>query len=169
MTAVIVMGVAGSGKSTVGALLAGRLGWRYVEADDHHPAANVAKMRGGAPLADEDRLPWLDALGAEIDRLGAAGLSAVAGCSALKRSYRDRLRSGRPGVRLVYLDVDRELIERRLTARNGHFFPGRLIDSQFHDLEPPTPDEHPVTVRPADSTSPDHLVAEIMDNLTRSV
>jgi gluconokinase len=168
-TIVLVMGVAGSGKSTIGGMLAGRLGWEYVEADAYHPPGNLAKMRAGEPLTDADRWPWLDALAAEIDALRAALRSAVVTCSALKRAYRDRLRAGRTGVRLVYLDGDRELIEHRLTARHGHFFPGRLIDSQFRDLEPPAPDEHAVVVRLSDAIRPSELVTEIVDHLTHTV
>ncbi|MBW8807119.1 MAG: carbohydrate kinase [Catenulispora sp. 13_1_20CM_3_70_7] len=140
----LVTGVSGSGKTTIGSLLAGRLGWEYAEADAFHPAANIAKMAAGHPLTDEDRWPWLDAIGAWIDAVGVKGRPGVVTSSALKRVYRDRLRAGRPQVRLIFLDVDRDTVARRLTARNGHFFPPELLDSQFADLEPPTADEHPV-------------------------
>ncbi len=142
----LVMGVSGSGKTTVGAMLAGKLNWAYAEADDFHPPANVAKMRAGMPLSDEDRRPWLQSIGAWIDVRAAAGEPAVVTCSALKRGYRDVLREGRPQVRLIYLAADKELIARRLAARHGHFFPASLLESQFRDLEPPQPDEHPLTV-----------------------
>ncbi|HVO18461.1 MAG TPA: gluconokinase, GntK/IdnK-type [Anaeromyxobacter sp.] len=135
----LVMGVSGSGKTTVGSLLAGRLGWRYAEADDFHPPANVAKMAAGRPLDDEDRLPWLQAIAAFIDARVAEGQPAVVTCSALRRSYRDLLR--RPQVRMVYLRGDRELVARRLADRRGHFFRPELLESQFETLEEPGPDE----------------------------
>jgi gluconokinase len=138
---VVVGGVSGSGKSTVGALVAGRLGWVFADADDFHSDANVAKMRAGVPLADEDRLPWLRTIAAWMDDRIAAGESAVVGCSALKRSYRDLLREGRPGVVVAYLDVPRAELERRLTLRHQHFFPERLLDSQLAALELPTGSE----------------------------
>src|ERR1051326_794432 len=140
----LVTGVSGSGKTTIGSLLAGRLGWEYAEADAFHPPENIAKMHAGHPLTDQDRWPWLDAIGAWIDSVGAKGRPGVVTSSALKRAYRDRLRAGRPPVRLIFLDVDRAPVARRLTARNGHFFPPALLDSQFADLQPPTPDEQPV-------------------------
>ena len=138
---VIVAGVSGSGKSTVGALLAGRLGWRFADADDFHPAANVEKMRAGVPLTDEDRWPWLQAIAGWMDERIAAGEQAVLTCSALKRSYRDVLLAGRPQARMVFLAPDRDVLARRLAARHGHFFPEELLGSQFADLEPPAPDE----------------------------
>ena len=140
----VVMGVSGSGKTTVGALLAGRLGWSFAEADDFHPAANIAKMRSGIPLGDADRLPWLQAIAAQIDRWRAEGRNGVVTCSALKRRYRDIIIGERPDVRIVYLKGDRELIAHRLTARHGHFMPAKLLDSQFADLEEPGPDEQPI-------------------------
>ena len=146
---VIVAGVSGSGKSTVGALLAGRLGWRFTDADDFHPAANVAKMRDKIPLTDEDRRPWLRTIAAWMDEHIAGNESAVVTCSALKRSYRDLLLDGRPQARMVFLAPDREVLIRRLAARHGHFFPEELLGSQFTDLEPPQPDERVVTVVPA--------------------
>ena len=142
----LVTGVSGSGKTTVGSLLAGRLGWEYAEADGFHPEANIAKMAAGHPLTDEDRWPWLDNIGRWIDATTARGRPGVVTSSALKRVYRDRLRAGRPQVRLIYLDADRATVAQRLTARNGHFFPPELLDSQFGDLEPPTDDERPVRV-----------------------
>lgn len=137
----IVMGVAGTGKTTVGAMLAGRLHWLYAEADDFHPAANVEKMAAGTPLTDADREPWLAAIGRWIDERAAAGEPGVVTCSGLKRAYRDRLRQGRPQVRMVFLQGSRELIARRLAARHGHFMRAEMLDSQFADLEPPEPDE----------------------------
>src|SRR4051812_13765136 len=142
----VVMGVSGSGKTTIGALLAGRMQWTYAEADDFHPPANVAKMAAGRPLDDEDRWPWLAAIGAWIDERRAAGEPGVVTCSALKRSYRDLLRQGRPEARVVYLHGSRELIAGRLVARHGHFFKAELLDTQFADLEEPAPDEDVLTV-----------------------
>jgi gluconokinase len=146
---VIVAGVSGSGKSTVGALLAGRLGWRFADADDFHPAANVAKMRARIPLTDADRWPWLRVIGAWMDERIAEHESAVVTCSALKRSYRHLLLDGRPQAQMVFLAPDREVLARRLAARHGHFFPEQLLGSQFTDLEPPQPDERVLTVVPA--------------------
>lgn len=150
----LITGVSGSGKTTIGSLLAGRLGWEYAEADSFHPAANIAKMSAGHPLTDEDRGPWLDNIGHWIDETTAKGRPGVVTSSALKRAYRDRLLRGRPQVRLIYLDADRETVARRLTARNGHFFPPELLDSQFGDLEPPADDEHPVRVKVDDKDAP---------------
>jgi len=141
---VVVMGVAGSGKTTVGAMLAGRLGWQYADADDFHPAANVEKMAAGHPLTDEDRWPWLHAIAAWIDVQIAAGQPAVVSCSALHRAYRDVFR--RPEVQMMYLNGSRSLIEARLASRQGHFFKREMLDSQFATLEEPEPDEHVITV-----------------------
>lgn len=157
---IIVAGVSGSGKSTVGALLAGRLGWPFADADRFHPAANIAKMRAGIPLTDEDRRPWLKVLGGWMDERIARGESAVITCSALKRSYRDQLLDGRPDARMVFLAVDREVLARRLAARRGHFFPGQLLGTQLDALEPPQPDERVLTVVPADD--PQTTVASII-------
>jgi carbohydrate kinase (thermoresistant glucokinase family) len=157
---VIVAGVSGSGKTTVGALLAGRLGWRFADADDFHPAANVEKMRAGIPLTDEDRWPWLRAIAAWMDERIAGGENAVVACSALKRSYRDLLLDGRPQARMVFLIPDRDLLARRLAARHGHFFPEQLLGTQFIDLEPPEADEHVLTVVPAGD--PQAIVEEII-------
>lgn len=142
--ALIVMGVSGSGKSTVGEALAQRLGWRYEDADAYHPASNVAKMSAGQPLSDDDRWPWLKAIAAEIDRAIADGGSIVFGCSALKRAYRDVLVHGRNDIRIVFLDGSRELIGGRMAARKNHFMPAGLLDSQFATLERPGPDERPI-------------------------
>ena len=147
---VIIAGVSGSGKTTVGILLADRLGWRFADADDFHPAANVAKMRAGIPLTDADRGPWLRAIAAWMDERIARGEDAVVGCSALKRSYRDRLLAGRPDARMVFLAPDREVLARRLAARHGHFFPEQLLGTQLDALEPPAPDERVLTVVPSD-------------------
>jgi gluconokinase len=140
----IVAGVAGSGKTTVGALLAGRLRWRFADADTFHPEANVAKMRAGVPLTDADRGPWLHAITNWMDERIAAGQSAVITCSALKRVYRDDLLSGRPMATMIFLQVSRKVLEERLLTRPNHFFPEKLLDSQLAALEPPAPDEEQV-------------------------
>jgi len=142
----IVAGVSGSGKTTVGALVAGRLRWRFADADTFHPAANVAKMRSGTPLTDADRVPWLHAIRAWMDREIADGNSAVVTCSALKRAYREELLTGRPAATMVFLLVGRDVLERRLLARPDHFFPEKLLDSQLAALEPPAPGEGIETV-----------------------
>ncbi|CAL9408390.1 gluconokinase [Streptomyces griseomycini] len=141
---VVVMGVAGTGKTTIGPLLAARFGVPYAEADDFHPPANIAKMSAGVPLTDEDRLPWLDAIG-DWAR-GRAGLGGVVSCSALKRAYRDRLRAAAPDVVFVHLTGDRALIEDRMSHRQGHFMPTALLDSQFATLQPLEADEAGVAV-----------------------
>ncbi|MFJ8113043.1 gluconokinase [Streptomyces sp. NPDC096132] len=141
---VAVMGVAGTGKTTIGPLLAARLGVPYAEGDDFHPQANIAKMSAGTPLDDADRWPWLDAIGAWAH--GRAGLGGVVSCSALKRSYRDRLRATAPGLVFVHLAGDRALIEDRMAHRRGHFMPTALLDSQFATLQPLQPDEAGVVV-----------------------
>ncbi|GGM92639.1 gluconokinase [Thermopolyspora flexuosa] len=145
-THVIVMGVAGSGKSTVARLLADRLGLRFAEADRFHPPANIAKMERGVPLDDADRLPWLTDLAAWIRDREAEGASTVVACSALKRRYRDILRTGAPEVFFAHLAGTEEVIRDRLAARSGHFFPPALLSSQFRDLEPLQPDEHGITL-----------------------
>ena len=156
--AIVVMGVSGSGKTTVGALLAGRLGWNFVDGDDLHPPANVAKMRAGTPLTDEDRWPWLDVIAAWIDTARAARPGVVT-CSALKRVYRDRLLADRPDVRLVYLHGSYDVIATRQAARQGHFMPASLIASQFATLEEPGADERAISI--AVDLEPDVIVAEI--------
>jgi gluconokinase len=146
---VVLMGVSGSGKSTVGKVLAGKLGWAFVDADDFHPAANVEKMRRGEPLTDEDRQPWLWALRQRIDAACESGEDLVLACSALKHSYRDYLRADVPAcVRYVYLEGSEELIRQRLAGRKGHFMPPGLLHSQFEALEPPQ-DAVRIDVRPA--------------------
>ncbi len=143
---VVMMGVSGAGKTTIGELLAARLGARFVEGDRFHPAANIAKMSHGEPLTDADRLPWLRALAGELDAARRDGGSIVLSCSALRRAYRDILRAGHEDVALVFLDGAKSLIQQRLDARRGHFMPPGLLDSQFSALEPPGPDEHPICV-----------------------
>ncbi len=142
----VVMGVSGSGKSTIARPVAERLGWPFQEGDDLHPKANIEKMRSGHPLTDADRAPWLAAVRAWIDAEAAAGRSAVITCSALKRAYRDQLRDGQPATRFVYLKGDEAEIHQRVEDRAGHFMPAELLHSQFETLEPPTPDEHAIVV-----------------------
>jgi len=133
---VVLMGVCGCGKSTVGRALAEELGWIFLDADDLHPQANVEKMASGIPLADEDRWPWYEGIAAELRRLGASGEHVVLACSALKQAYRDRLsRAG--DLRVVYLKGDAEAIEPRIVSRRGHFMPASLLESQFATLEEP--------------------------------
>ena len=157
------MGVSGSGKTTIAALLAGRLGWDYEDGDDFHPPANVAKMQGGTPLTDEDRWPWLRAIADWIDATRAAAGHGIVACSALRRAYRDILVSDRPDVRLVYLRGDRALIARRQAARHNHFMPASLVDSQFAALEEPGADERPVVV--SVEPRPGEVVDDIIANL----
>jgi len=137
----VVTGVSGAGKSTVAKALADRLGWMFQEGDDFHPPANVAKMKAGIPLDDADRAPWLAAIGRWIDTEGAAQRPAVLSCSALKRVYRAALTAGRSQVKIIYLQGDEALIASRIAARKHAYFPATLLDSQFHALEAPTPDE----------------------------
>jgi gluconokinase len=146
---IVVMGVSGSGKSTVGGLLAERLGVPYAEADDFHPPANIAKMSAGHPLDDTDRAPWLDAIADWITARGDRG--GVVSCSALRRGYRDRLRRDAPGLFFLHLDGSPELIGSRLAARMQHFMPSGLLASQFEALEPLQPDEAGAVV-PIDGT-----------------
>jgi gluconokinase len=141
---IVLMGVSGCGKSTIGGVLQGRLGWELCEGDDLHPAANVEKMAHGHPLTDDDRWGWLDRIREWIDAEIAAGRPAVVTCSALKRRYRDRLRD--PHVVFVHLAGSRDLLLARLTARQGHFMPAALLDSQLADLEPPGSDEQAVRI-----------------------
>ena len=153
---VLIMGVAGSGKTTVGRQLAAELGWPYHEADDFHSAANKTKMAEGRPLDDTDRAPWLAAIRAAMDACVAAGRSAVFTCSALKESYRHVLTAGRPEVRLVFLTGDRALLEARLAARPGHYMKAGMLDSQLAILEAPK-DALTLEVH----ATPEALVAEI--------
>lgn len=153
---IVVMGVAGTGKTTVGRLLAERLGLPYAEGDAFHPAANVAKMAAGHPLDDADRWPWLDAVGEWIrNRAGTCG--GVIAASSLKRAYRDRLRAASPRAVFVHLTGERPLIEERMAARRGHFMPTALLESQFATLEPLQDDELGVEV---DVTGPPEEVTE---------
>lgn len=157
---VVVTGVAGSGKSTVGAALADRLGWEFFDGDDFHPATNVDKMRHGVPLDDDDRAPWLARLQDLVHTRVDMGAPAVLACSALKRSYRTMLRAGLPHdtVRFVHLDVDAATLASRMQARKGHYMPPSLLASQLDALEKPTPDEALVV----DATGP---VASVVDEV----
>ncbi|HTV88191.1 MAG TPA: gluconokinase [Stellaceae bacterium] len=156
----IVMGVAGAGKTTVGQRLARRLGWRFLEGDALHTPENVAKMRSGQPLDDNDRAPWLRALTGQIDAWRRAGVSGVVSCSALKRAYRDMILGHRTDMRLIYLHGPRQLLAARLAARTGHFMPAGLLDSQLSTLEPPGPDEQPIAV--SIEASVDAIVEQIV-------
>ena len=160
---VIVMGVSGSGKSTIGALLASHLRWEFEDADWLHPAVNVDKMHSGTPLTDEDRRPWLDAVAAWIDHRRRAGAHGVIACSALKRRYREILIGDRADVRLIYLKGTEELIARRIATRLEHFMPRNLLHSQFEALEEPGPNENPIVV--SIETRPHEIVAQILSAL----
>ncbi|WP_241847720.1 gluconokinase [Streptomyces sp. CB02009] len=161
---VLVVGVAGSGKSTVGRLLAERLGWVYKDADEFHSDADRAKMAAGHPLTDRDRGPWLTAVGRWMGQMRADGRGAVVTCSALKRDYRDALRAGHREIQLVYLRGTRELLHSRLAARAGHFFPADLLDSQLEDLQEPGPDEHAWVVEI--DRSPESIVATVLSRMS---
>ena len=160
MLVVVLMGVSGSGKSTIGPLLAQALGGEYVEGDRFHPPENVAKMKGGTPLDDADRKPWLEAIAAAIRDWQSGAHAVVVSCSALKQSYRDVLSRDAPGLRFVWLKGDKDLIAARLAARRGHFMPPSLLDSQYRILEPPKDAIVADVARP-----PDELVAEVVAQL----
>jgi len=142
----VTMGVSGAGKTTLGEMLAARLGWPFKEGDELHPPANVAKMKSGHPLNDADRAPWLAAVGEWIDGWVAAGESGVISCSALKRAYRDTIAAGRPAVRFVFIDLDEATIAARLQRREHAYWPPALLHSQFEALQVPTPDEPVIMV-----------------------
>ena len=160
---VILAGVAGSGKSTIGRMLAVQMGWTFEDSDLLHSTADIAKMMSGVPLTDADRWPWLHTVAAWVDQQIAAGKGGVVACSTLKRSYRDFLQQGRPELRIVLLDVDQATLTARLTGRHGHFFPMKLLQSQLAVLEMPTPDEN-VLVVPAVGT-PAAMASKIIDGL----
>jgi gluconokinase len=157
------MGVSGCGKTTVAGLLAERLGWQVAEADLFHSPANVAKMRSGIPLTDEDRRPWLEAIAAWIDDALARGKPGVITCSALKRGYRAVIVGKREGVRLVYLKGTYELIAARLASRKHHYMPASLLKSQFDALEEPGPDENPIVA--SIELTPGEIVERIVATL----
>lgn len=164
-TSLVVMGVSGSGKSTIALMLAARLGWPMAEADEFHSPANIAKMEAGIPLTDVDREPWLLSLRDWISEHDAAGQSTVATCSALKRSYRDLLRGATSRVHFVHLAGTRDVIAARLGGRRGHFMPASLLDSQYADLQPLGPDEDGITVDV--EATPEEIVDEVCDDLER--
>jgi len=157
----IVAGVAGSGKTTVGKLIAGKLSWEFADGDDFHSQANIAKMRSGRPLSDADRFPWLAAIGIWMDEQAAAGKSAVVACSGLARRYRDALLAGRDEARIAFLEVTREEAFRRLHRRHGHFFGEQMVNSQFAELEEPQPDERHTYPVPSDRP-PEQLAGHII-------
>jgi gluconokinase len=157
---VVMAGVAGSGKTTVGELLAARLGWVFADGDDFHPSANVAKMRAGVPLTDADRWPWLRAIAAWMAQRAAAGESAVVACSALRRDYRELLLSATPAARMVFLSIPHDADAARLSERRGHFFDKKLLDSQFAAVEMPAPPEAVLVVPAAESA--EQVTEEIM-------
>lgn len=163
---VVVMGVAGSGKTTIGQLLAERLGVPYAEADSFHPPANVAKMASGQALDDDDRYPWLAAIAEWIKAHGCDGEGGVVSCSALTYRYRDLLRQAYAEVWFLHLDADRDLIIRRVSGRSDHFMPASLVDSQFQALEPLRPDEAGTVVNA--SASPDDIVRTAVARLRLS-
>jgi gluconokinase len=164
---VVLMGVSGSGKSTIGKPLAARLGCAYYDADDFHSPEAIAKMKRGTPLDDRDRMPWLGRIAQKIEALVADDESGVIGCSALKRSYRDILFDGIPPARvaLVYLKGSYDLIRGRIAGRKGHFMPASLLQSQFDELEEPKADEQPIKVDIA--PAPEAIVAAILRALDR--
>jgi gluconokinase len=164
--ALIVMGVSGSGKTTVASKLAGRLHWTFEDGDRFHPKSNVEKMSAGQPLTDEDRWPWLNAIADEIERVCTAGGHAVIACSALKRTYRDVLLRGRNDVRFVFLNGTQQLIAHRLSLRKDHFMPPGLLDSQFRTLEPPGLDENAIDV--SINATVDAIVDDIVSKLKAS-
>jgi carbohydrate kinase (thermoresistant glucokinase family) len=161
--AIIVMGVSGSGKSTIGALLAERLGWPFADADGFHPAANVAKMAAGTPLTDADRWPWLDAIAAHIGAARGTGRPVVVACSALRRAYRERLRAGHGDLIFLHLAGAPAVIAERQAARQGHFMPPSLMASQFATLEDPAAEADAVTV--SVSASLHEVVATALEQL----
>ena len=163
---VVVMGVSGSGKTTVAVELARRLGCEFAEGDDHHPPANVEKMRAGVPLDDADREPWLRALAGWIGTHEQAGTSCVLTCSALKRSYRDLLRRGNDSVFFAHVDVPEDVLTERVTARTGHYMPPSLLTSQLATLEPLEDDEAGITV--PGTGEPSDVVDAIVEALPRS-
>ena len=160
---IVVMGVSGVGKTTVGKRLAERLGVEFLEGDSFHPPANIAKMKNGEPLTDADRQPWLEILARELAARRDAGNGVVLACSALRRRYRDILRAGHDDVDFVFLDADQAVIQRRLDARHGHFMPPSLLDSQFATLEKPGPDERAIVVDACQP--PDAIVETVLQQL----
>jgi gluconokinase len=161
----LVMGVSGSGKSTIAKGLAERLGISFMEADDYHPAANIEKMRASIPLTDEDRRPWIDALCAALVKITGEGQRVALACSALHKRYREELRGAVPANMLIYLKGSESLIIQRVAARQGHFMPVTLLDSQFAALEEPTPDENPIII--SIEGTPVETLNELMKTLAK--
>ena len=162
-TTVVVMGVSGTGKTTVAEHLVKRLGWPFAEGDTFHPPANVAKMHAGTPLDDDDRWPWLQALADWIGAREAAGENAVVTCSALKRSYREVLRAGHPSVWFAHVATSPDVLRERLTRRAGHYMPPSLLDSQLATLEPLEPDEPGLTI--TGEGRPDDVAERVLEAL----
>ncbi len=162
-TILVIMGVSGSGKTTIATLLTKKLGWVFRDGDEFHPTANVEKMKSGVPLTDEDRWPWLEAIARFIDEELARGTKTIVTCSALKQRYRDIIIDGRKGVRLIYLKGEKALLERKLARRHGHFMPSSLLKTQFDALEEPGLEENPliVSVDAAPDQIVDHILAEL--------
>jgi gluconokinase len=166
-TTLVVMGVSGSGKTSVGELVAKRLGWVFAEGDAFHPPANIEKMRSGHPLDDADRLPWLRRLAEWIGEREAHGENAVVTCSALKRSYRDLLRKDHPSVFFVHVTASRQVLQQRLDDREGHYMPASLLASQLDTLEPLQPDEPGLTL--TDPGNVDEVVEQLLRDLPADV
>ena len=165
----VVMGVSGSGKSTIGTQLALQLRWEFEDGDWFHPTRNIDKMHAGIALTDEDRAPWLIAIADFIDQARLAGTHVVVACSALKRRYRAVIIGNRPDVRLIYLKGDIELIARRIATRHEHFMPTSLLESQFEALEEPGPDERPIvtSIEPRPREIVAHILAELREQIRR--
>jgi gluconokinase len=159
---IIIFGVSGSGKTTIGKLLAREIRWRFIEADDFHPAANIEKMRSGHPLTEKDRWPWLEQLRQQIERSLSAGENAVLACSALKRGYRDRLHVS-DEIKFVFLRGNYALVKKQLCSRHGHFMNAALLQSQFDDLEVPQSDENVLTIELG--PTPEEIVQRIRAKL----
>ena len=159
-TVLVVMGVSGSGKTTIATRLASHLGWELADGDDFHSADNIAKMASGTPLTDEDRRPWLRAIAGWIEKIRNEGRRGVVACSALKRRYREVLLDGHPDVRLVYLKGDSATIARRIGKRHGHFMPAALLQSQFDALEEPHRDENPIVV--SVDAAPEAIIRQVL-------
>lgn len=162
---VLVMGVCGAGKSLIGEKIADRIGAQMVEGDNHHTEENIRLMKAGIPLTDANRQAWLETLSVLIAEARASGKSLVVSCSALKRKYRDQLRSGDPALIIVYLKGDPSMIEERVLSRTGHFMPNTLVSSQFQDLEEPGADEFPI-VCPI-TNAPEAIVQVVVDALPK--
>ena len=160
---VVVMGVSGSGKTTIAERIAGALGWVFQEGDKLHPAANVAKMKAGHPLDDADRAPWLAIIAEWVEARLHTGQNAIITCSALKRAYRETIGNGKPGVQFVYLYADRATLDAHVNNRHHEYMPATLLDSQLATLEQPTPDEHVILVDVSGTV--EHSVAEVIRQL----